>query len=472
MLSTISFMIRLLERINKSLISRAGFGLFYFFVFSFLFISCSKKAGQIGFVIQPDDSKLQVAFTDTSAVYGYSKLLDSIRSDKLSVSAFGSLKDPIFGGTTAGFYTQFLLSVNGYDFGVMESRQLDSLVLTLKYDGYFGDTNTILTAHTYEMLERIYSDSIYYSNLQIPLDPMDYSNFAFSPRPNENILFPNPVSDTLPPDTIPPMLILNLSNISTALGEKLLNATVDDMEDSEIFQEYFKGLFVQSQPVYDDGSMLYFGLSAENSRLTLYYRSKETDTSTVEDTLSYTYIITTTTATANKYEHEYNSASTDFKSQVINGDTSLGSQQFYVQGYGGVQALIKFPNIFKWALTKNVAINEAKLVLPGHPDDEFYGVPARMSLLEIEEDGTGYPLIDQNEGELYFDGKYNDSRDMYEFRITRYIQSIISDTTQPSRGLYLFIFGGSVHPERYIFKGNQNGADSTGIKLEILYTDL
>ncbi len=95
-----------------------------------------------------------------------------------------------------------------------------------------------------------------------------------------------------------------------------------------------------------------------------------------------------------------------------------------------------------------------------------------MSLLEIEEDGTGYPLIDQNEGELYFDGKYNDSRDMYEFRITRYIQSIISDTTQPSRGLYLFIFGGSVHPERYIFKGNQNGADSTGIKLEILYTDL
>ncbi len=332
MLSTISFMIRLLERINKSLISRAGFGLFYFFVFSFLFISCSKKAGQIGFVIQPDDSKLQVAFTDTSAVYGYSKLLDSIRSDKLSVSAFGSLKDPIFGGTTAGFYTQFLLSVNGYDFGVMESRQLDSLVLTLKYDGYFGDTNTILTAHTYEMLERIYSDSIYYSNLQIPLDPMDYSNFAFSPRPNENILFPNPVSDTLPPDTIPPMLILNLSNISTALGEKLLNATVDDMEDSEIFQEYFKGLFVQSQPVYDDGSMLYFGLSAENSRLTLYYRSKETDTSTVEDTLSYTYIITTTTATANKYEHEYNSASTDFKSQVINGDTSLGSQQFLCSG--------------------------------------------------------------------------------------------------------------------------------------------
>ncbi len=472
MLRTINFMIRLSERISKSLISKAGFSLLYFIIFSFLFISCSKKAGQIGFVIQPDDSKLQVAFTDTSAVYGYSKLLDSIRSDKLSVSAFGSLKDPIFGGTTAGFYTQFLLSVNGYDFGVMETRQLDSLVLTLSYAGYYGDTNTTLTAHTYEMLEGIHKDSIYYSNLQLPLDPIDYSNLTFSPRPNENVIFPSIISDTLPPDTLPPMLIVNLSNISSVLGEKLLNATVDEMEDSEIFQEYFKGLFVQSQPGYDDGSMLYFGLSAENSRLTLYYRSKETDTSTVEDTLSYSYIITTTTATVNKYEHEYISASPDFKSQVIYADTSLGSQQFYVQGYGGVQAIIKFPNIFKWAQTGNVAINEAKLVLPGYSGDEFYGAPAKMSLLEIEEDGTGYPLIDQSEGDAYFDGKYNDSRDMYEFRITRYIQSIISDTTLPNRGLYLYIFGGSVHPERYIFKGNQNGADSTGIKLEILYTDL
>lgn len=456
MLRTINFMIRLSDKIIKSIISSSVFSLLSFIIFLFLFNSCSKEAGQIGFVIQPEDSKLHVAFTDTSTVYGYSTSLDSIRSDKLSVSAFGSLKDPVFGGTTAGFYTQFILSINGHDFG--EERQLDSLILILNYEGVYGDTNVTLTAHTYEMLEGIHIDNIYYSNLQLPIAPIDYSNFPFQPRPNDSIVING--------DTLRPLVWMNLSNISTNLGDKLLNATVEEMENSEIFQGFFKGLFIQSQPVYEDGAIVYFGLSSAYSKLSLYYSNSE------QDSLRYDYIITSTTATVNKYEHEYNSASSDFKAQVINGDTLLGSQKFYVHGYGGVQAIIRFPNLIKWAQLGNIAINEAKLVLPGYPENEFFGAPAKMSLLEIEEDGSGIPLIDQSEGDAYFDGKYNESRNSYEFRITRYIQSMISDTTQPNRGLYLFLFGGSVHPGRFIFKGNQNGADSTGIKLEILYTDL
>lgn len=473
MLPTINFMTRLSMKKNKPGISFGFFSLFSLIILSFLLSSCAKKPGQIGFIIQPEDSKLNVAFSDTATIYGYSQVIDSIRSDKLSVSAFGSLRDPVFGGTTAGFYTEFLLSFNDYDFGVMESRQLDSLVLQLSYEGVYGDTNTTLTAHTYEMLDNISKDSIYYSNLQLDLDPTDYSNFAFSPRPNQNIIIPSTIHDTLPPDTLPPMLRINLSNISTDLGNKLLHATVAEMENNQTFQEFFKGLFVQSQPVYDDGTIVYFGLSTKDSRLSLYYRSLQSDTSTEEETLMYNYIITTTTATVNKYEHDYNSADPDFKAQVINGDTLLGQQKFYAQGYGGVQALIKIPHIRKWAQLGNVAINEAKLVLPGYPDDEFYGAPGQMYLLEIGEDGTGIPLIDQGEGGHYFDGEYNESRNLYEFRITRYIQSLISDTTLPNRGLKLFLFGGSVHPERFIFEGNQIDADSTAtIKLELLYTDL
>ena len=70
MLRTINFMIKLSEKISKSIISSAVFSLLSFIILSFLFNSCSKKAGQIGFVIQPEDSKLQVAFTDTSSIYG------------------------------------------------------------------------------------------------------------------------------------------------------------------------------------------------------------------------------------------------------------------------------------------------------------------------------------------------------------------------------------------------------------------
>lgn len=463
MLPTISFMTRLSGKNNKPGIPFGTVGLFFLIVFSFLSSSCSKQPGQIGYIIQPEDSKLRVAFSDTSTIYGYSQLIDSIRSDKLSVNAFGSLRDPVFGGTTAGFYTQFIPSSSGHDFGV--ERTLDSLVLQISYQGYYGDTTTTLTAHTYEMMEGICKDSTYYSNKQVDIDPMDYSNFAFMPRPTDSVVVGN--------DTLAALIRINLTNINTGLGEKLLSATPDQMEDDESFQEFFKGLFVQSQPVYDDGAIIYFGLSKTNSKLSLYYTSKQNDTAALQDSLMYSYYVTGATATINKYEHDYNIADADFKAQVINGDTSLGLQRFYAQGYGGAQAIIKIPHLNSWARLGNIAINEAKLVLPGCSEDKFFDAPNQMYLLEIEEDGTGAALIDQYEGEHYFDGKYNESRNSYEFRITRYVQSLISDTTLPNRGLYLFLYGGSVHPERFIFKGNQIEVDSTaGMKLELLFTDL
>ena len=444
-------------------ISSGVFSLLYLILFSILFSSCAKDPGKIGHIIQPEDSKLNVFFSDTSTIYGYSELLDSIRSDKLSVSAFGSLKDPVFGGTTAGFYTQFILSLPGYDFGV--ERQLDSLVLKLAYVGSYGDTNIILTAHTYEMLENIDNQTAYFSNLQLDLNPIDYSNFAFEPRPNDSVVFQE--------DTLPALIRINLTDINTSLGDKLLNIDSSYMESSEIFQEFFNGLFVQSQPVYDDGAIVYFGLSSAYSSLSLYYRSKQSDTASEQDTLRYDYIITSTTASVNKYEHEYNTADQDFKNQVIYGDTLLGAQKFYAQGYGGVQSLIKIPHIRNWAQLGSIAINEAKLVLPGFSEDQFFDAPGGMYLLEASEDGLGIPLIDSEEGGYYFGGEYNESQNSYEFRITRYVQSLISDTTKPNNGLYLFVYGGSVHSERYIFNGNQPESDTTsGVRLELLYTEL
>jgi hypothetical protein len=468
MLPTTSFMMKLSVRKSNPLTSLAAISLLYFVIFSFLVSSCTKDPGKIGYVIQPGDSKLTVGFTDTTSIYGYSEIIDSIRSDKLSVSAFGSLRDPVFGSTTAGFYTQFIPSSGGHYFGLEPT--LDSLVLQLNYEGYYGDTLSTLTAHVYQLTQNIYSDSIYYSNKQLDINPVDYSNFTFSPRMSDSI------TEVQADDSIikyAPGIRINLSDIDPSLGQYLLDADSSEMDSLLAFQEYFNGLFVQSQPIYEDGAIIYFGLTSTNSKLTLYYSSRPNDTSEIQDSLRYNYYISSTTATINKYEHDYNTADPEFKAQVLNHDTLLGAQQFYVQGYGGTQAIIKFPHLNSWSQLNNVAINEAKLVLPGISEDEFFDPPSQMYLLEIGDDGEGVYLPDQSEGELYFDGVYNESNNSYEFRITRYIQSLVSDSTLPNNGLYLFIFGGSVHPERFIFKGNQIDADtSRRLKLELLYTDL
>jgi len=434
---------------------------FLLFVFAALIItSCSKPAGTIGILIQPENSKLNLKYIDTTTIYAYSKPIDSVRSDEeyLSVNSLGSFKDPVFGTTNAGFYTQFFLSEAKQEFGT--GRVLDSLVLQLDYSGIYGDTNSMLTIHTYEMLEGIDAKEAYYSNLQLSVNPTDYSNYSFVPRPNDSVVLGNG-------DTIPPVLRLNLSNYNPGLGEKLLAADTSDMEDSEIFRDYFQGLFLIAEPVNQGGCFAQFDLTTSLTGMTLYYHNND------KDSLSFDYLVTTAAARVSKYEHDFNTANDEFRQQVVEGDTALGKDKFYIQGFGGVKTIIQIPYINELRKLGKVAINEAKLVLNGS-GEPYWGAPDQLVLYAINEDGLNVYLQDYGEGANYFGGFYKSSTNNYTFRITRYLQSIINDTTMKHYGFSLLVGTPWKVPERFIFNG-QNGqeSDSTStIKLQILYTDL
>lgn len=429
---------------------------------SLLFASCEKEAGQIGYIIQPEDSRLDIGYSDTSSVYGYSIPADSVRSDKLTSSALGVTNDPVFGSTKASFYTTFNLSINEKDFG--DNPTLDSLVLQLYYQGAYGDTNNTLSVNVFEMTgssDTLSSDSSYYSNLQMETASIDYSDYSFQPRPNDSVYFDD--------DTLAPMIRINLSDVNTSLGNRLVNATETEMLDTDSFREsILKGLYVTVDDLYgSDGTFAYFGLSSSYSKMIIYYHNDS------EDTLSYDYNINTSTPTVGIYDHNFTTGDFDFQQQVVNGDTSLGKQILYTQGFGGTKTILKFPHIYNWARKGNVAVNEAKLILPAAEGASFYGEPAQLTLLKIDEDGELSLLVDYSEGTSYFDGYYDEDRDQYEFRITRYIQSMISDTTQVNNGLSLQVYGASTVPERFIIKGSEISADSTaGMRLELLYTDL
>ena len=335
---------------------------------------------------------------------------------------------------------------------------LDSLVLQLYYSGTYGDTLTSLKVHTYELLDDIYLDSVYYSNTLLSTGSTDFSDLEFVPRPSDSI----PVF----PDTIKGILRINLSSRSDALGNKLLSAPEDAMKDIESFQQYFKGLYLITEPVDSKGVILYFDLPSHFSNLTVYYRNDE------QDSLKYQYPITVTCARINRFEHNYFFASQEFKQQVLDGDTILGNERVYVQGLSGVKTVITIPFVRDYKELGTIGINEAVLELPGAPDDGFFDVPERMALVQRLEDGVYDLLPDQVEGEEYFDGKYNASKNKYEFRITRYIQSLLLDSTVVNNGFYLFTSGGAVSPNRFIFNGPHPSDDTlSGIRLKILYTD-
>lgn len=451
------FMTRLLRAI-KSPENHAYF--LILFAFIILYSSCSKPPGKIGAVIQPEQSQLDVFYFETNEVFAYSTPDTALRTDEISKNILGSVMDPVFGSSVAGIYSQFKLSSFGQDFG--PNPVLDSLILQLLYTGNtYGDSSTPLVVHAYEMLEDIDFLEEYYSNTVIPVASTDYGNFQFVPRPTDSVYIVG--------DTLAPMLRINLSDANTDLGYKFLNADSVVLATDTAFTDFFKGLYFVTEPVSEGGSMSYFNLISGNvnsSKMIMYYHNDTVDS------LSFNFVINQFTPRFNKYEHNFTMADNEFKAQVVDGDTSLGLQKFYTKGIAGVRSIVRLPDLRKTNDLDIIAINEAKLVFSGYESPPFNGAPPKLALVEIQDNETYKPLIDEFEGTNYFDGSYNSSANNYTFRITRHVQSLISDTTKPNRGLYMFVRSSSVVPERFIFNGNQASDTASLFRLEIIYTQL
>ncbi len=431
-----------------------------FAVLSFFNLSCSKYPSKVGAGLMPNNS-LSMHFIQRGFNV-YSQPIDTTRTDELLESIVGSIQDPVFGLTNASFYTKVLPTTVGHRFGT--NPVMDSLVLQLFYSTVYGDTNALLHLHVYEMKDDIFYDSVYYSNKNVDVYPTDYADITFHPNKNATYIFDRPETDTIK-DTISGVLRINLSHLNKALGDKLLNADTTILDSNYLFMDYFRGLYLKVDPVTTGGAIAFFITNTAETALSLYYHNDS------DDSLRYDYVLSASMAKINNYHHDFSTANQTFRNQVVSGDTTLGQKLFYVQGLAGVKTIIKFPHIRDLNKLGKVGINEAKLILPGAEDTPYLGAPTQLSLIRIMNDSIYTVLPDENEGSDYFGGIYNASDNSYTFRITHYIESLISDSTEVDNGLLLFVNQGAIYPERYIFNGPQFVGDSTRrARLNILYT--
>ncbi|MCK9450708.1 MAG: DUF4270 domain-containing protein [Bacteroidales bacterium] len=424
-----------------------------------LTISCSKKPERIGDNLQPDQNNIQLFYTDTVSIVAYSVAEDSIRTDSPTNILFGSMKDPVFGTTIAGFFTQIRLSTNGHNFGT--NPQLDSLVLQLAYSGHYGDTTAMQTMRVYELKEDINIDSAYYSNRSLSVGETDFASNQFAPLPKTPFPFRG--------DTLAPLIRVPLTLNSTALGEKILTASESDLESTAKFKEYFKGLYITADPVATGGAISYFDLPSNLSRLTIYY-SNDSD-----DSLRYDFYITSSDARFNRFDHnEFQDASPDFVNQVVQGDTLAGKQKLYAQAMSGIKTKILFPNITKMQHPsgQKMIVNEAKLIMYASDLAEEYGAPSQMALVLNDGNKAYQVLPDQREGDDYFGGKYKSSIKGYQYRITRHIQEmILAGETKENYGLYFLVYGASSKADRWVFNGISPINDSLKpLKLQLTYS--
>jgi hypothetical protein len=445
----VSFSVRLLQSLFPIL----------FISILFAFQSCNKEPGTIGTNLKND--LLNAAFTDTTTLFAYSILEDTLNTTNLNSNFLGYLLDEVFGTTIAGIYTQFV--PNATSFALGDNPIVDSIVLTLRYTGgFYGDTLNPFKIEVYRLTEDISSDKIYYQN-----NSFKYDDTKTLTLMDEFILYPKPNTKIKVDSLVDAHLRIRLSD---QLGEEFVDEikTNNGQMTDAAFKKFFKGLFINPIPLANEGSLVSFNLSSIVSGIQLYYKNND-----VPRRLSFPIVSRTSpTRRVSTYNHDYNRGNDDdFKQQVLENDTLLGKKILYVQSMGGVKTKISFPNI-KALRGKRIVINKAELIITNFEENiSKYPPPERLSLQAINQKGELVFLPDHtNLG--YWGGGYDKTKQEYRFRITRYIQDIIlKDNLEPY--IYLVAEGAARYANRLLLHGTYPSelyADKR-LRLEIYYTE-
>ena len=423
------------------------------------FASCKKSPETIGNNLISDNNYIGVYHTDTTKIICHS-YFDSIATSHATSALLGATKDPVFGQTEAGFYTQFRPSVAGQSFG--NNPVMDSLVLQLCISGYYGDTTLMQTVHAYALTDSLMVDSTYYSYSSVATENIDHANsHHFCPHPRTKVHIIGTDTVTQPVIRVP---------LSQELGNYLMTLDTTAYSRPDLFKQHFKGLYLTCEPVSMNGAISYINLTNNTySLLQLYYH----DAATPDKPMRYNFYVTSSDAYFNHFDHDYSQGSPEFVSQLIDEQEALGQSSIYLQTMGGVRAWVKFPNLNHWTDSLegcHLVVNEAKLILPASSmmTDSVFKAPTNFILLGFKADSTTYLLPDYYEGSGYFGGTYSARNQAVTFRITEYLQSIIMEE-KDNIGLCLGINGAAYNASRLVINGPESN-EMEKMRLEVTYS--
>ncbi len=432
-------------------------------ILTILIYSCNKEPDLLGSDIQPPSDKLNLSFTDSVAIIAYSVKEDTINTNGLSQNVIGWLNDPIFGKIQAGIATQLNLSSRSVSFGT--DAQVDSVVLVIAFRGFYGDTNAAVNFKVYEINEDLNVNNSYNQN-----HTLNYFSKPLNNNPNEYITSRINTVQFSNSDTVLPAFRIRLTN-EWAKRKIIDKSGSPEIDNNDNFKAYCKGIYITAENAYKLGHLLYLGINKSiKSGIFVYYHNS----TGVKD--PFQLIVEDDCARINLYNHfNYTGAVSDLQNQ-INGNTLLGAEKIYLQPLGGINAKIYFPNIKNRFNRRRVVINKAELVIKNLiPNYRTLYVPAKLTLAKNTSTGSYQYLPDDAliQGESYFGGQYNNTKNEYRFRITRYIQQLI-DSNNDDYGITLFVSGRSVVANRLVLGGYNPTIISKNdrLRLELSYTFL
>jgi hypothetical protein len=411
-------------------------------IISFNFLFSCKEPDNVGLEVLPKSDVGSVSFTDTVSLQTSIIKEDSIPSTGNSANLVGAINDNLFGVTSASFYSQILPSSFSVSFGT--NPVCDSIILTLAYSGYYGDTAATHNFEVYKMEESIVDSVVYYSNKSFTTSDQLATFTTSDIRPNDSI------------GGVAPHLRIPLdSNLSATF----FNASSSVYGSNSAFTDFFKGIYVKdnSSPSLLAGSILYFSLKDTMSKITLYYN----------DSLSFSFPLNGN-GKVNHFEH--NNYSGAIFANNFN-DLVFGSNLCYVQSMAGVKTKVDFPYLNNLKQSGNISINKAQLVITiDNTTISTYAAHSSLFLVGIDSVGKSYFLPDWVSASATFGGTQTSGT--YTFLITRYIQQVLSGSRK-DYGLYLVASAAAVNANRTVVGGSVSPySPSIKMKLKLNYTNI
>ncbi|KYP14966.1 DUF4270 family protein [Flavihumibacter sp. CACIAM 22H1] len=413
--------------------------------------SCTKiRTTQLGGGLIPAVDNVNVFDTTMEVLTTAYELPDSTRISSTALHAFGLLEDPVFGKTTAEIYLQLEPSTfSGYPFGSVPDSiiGLDSVILSLRYNSVYGDTNSIQSFKVYEI-----DQSAPFTDTSLGY-LISHPTFQLAQQIGEKLNVPfHTLNDSLTyirvKDTVKTVNELRIP-LTNEFGMKLINidtATYNSKKDSA-FEKKFRGLAI----VPDAGSsvkkaLAYFNIAdAEGTKISFHYRRTRNG---APDTTITTFIYNsadgsyTNRGNANLIYRDV--SGTPYETMLQNGANN-SQQELYLQSTPGSYSLLKIPGL--QALNNRVIYKAALIMEPLEGNEEAsFPAPGLLFLDAVDSANSRFITVpnswvfQQNSSPLFYDpGSFGGFllNKKIEFDLSAYVQGIVT-RKEKSYALRLF----------------------------------
>ncbi len=419
------------------------------------FLAACNDPTPVGASLLENDG-IRVYYTDTVTMLTGLHRGDSVLvyhpnpENQLSNYLFGSMQDPIFGKVTATIYAQIQRTY--FEAPDFTEAVLDSMVLVLPYkaDGFYGRTTETFGMEIRRVVDDMYADSTYYSNVQFntSIVPIGYTEFV--PNPNDSLPLKAYTGDDQQGQEVQVVPHLRV-HMEEDFANSFFQADTNYFLSDSAFLAFFKGL--QLVPTTENSGLLAFDLRENQAALVVYYH---------RDTFyhQYGFPIDLRSVRMSTFTHDYSGSTVETHWNTPIGQDSLA----FLQGMSGVNMLIEFPHIRQWG--EGVVINKAELEIPVvalSGDDPIYSPPERILVAELTENNTLVAIEDVtlnfgdlNKLNITFGGllETNESgQQVYRANITGHFQKMAHGAAL--NRIVVTVFSKPDFAQRAILAGNQ-----------------